>query len=195
MARAAQKDRTRHAILDGARQLLARGETVTVVAAAEVHGISRATAYRYFSDPAVLTAEAVLDLSVLDYEEVVAGAEDLRSRLMAISGYFFDLAVEHEPTFRQYLSLNLAAWQPDKSTLPTRRGARRVVMYRRALSEAGDPLDDATAERLVNALTVGTGIEAMIALYDIALADRQAARIAADDIAGALIDRFLPPAT
>ena len=76
--RTAQKNRTRKAILDGARTLLAEGQQVTVAAAAEKHGISKATAYRYFSDPAVLVAEAGLDISVRSYEEITRDAADLR---------------------------------------------------------------------------------------------------------------------
>ncbi|WP_138473472.1 TetR family transcriptional regulator, partial [Poseidonocella sp. HB161398] len=93
--RTAQKERTRQAILDGARTLMQEGQPVTVAAAAERHGISKATAYRYFSDAAVLAAEAGLDIAVAGYEEITAGAADLRGKLRAISLYFFDLSLAH----------------------------------------------------------------------------------------------------
>ena len=53
-----QKRRTRGALVDAARALVARGETPTVEAAAEAASISRATAYRYFRSQAELLVAA-----------------------------------------------------------------------------------------------------------------------------------------
>ena len=121
------------AILDGARQLLAEGAPVTVAAAAERHGVSKATAYRYFSDPGILVSEAMLDIAVKPYEEITRGADDLRGRLLAINLYFLDLAFENEAGFRQFLgrTLTLSA----TGTNAVRRGARRISMYRQVLAE------------------------------------------------------------
>lgn len=191
--RNAQKARTRESLLEGARLLLADGEPVTVTAAAARVGISKATAYRYFSDPAVLAAEAGLAVEVRSYEDLVAGADTLRARLRAISAYFFDLALEHEAAFRQFLARNLDAWGAEAGTLTVRRGARRVIMYRRALAESAEPVDPDRAERLVRGLTVVTGTEAMVALLDIAQIDRVAARETVQDTTEAILDRHLGP--
>ncbi|SFI88719.1 TetR family transcriptional regulator [Albimonas pacifica] len=190
-ARAAQKARTRKALLAGARALTARGEEVTVAAAAAEAGISKATAYRYFSDPAALAAEAGLDVAVASYEEVTAQARDLRGRLAAISLYFYELACDHEPAFRQFLARNLdASLTPARER--TRRGARRVAMYERALAEDGTtprPLRD----RLVRELSMATGAEAMIALFDIVGASREEGREAVLGVVEAVCDRRLGP--
>jgi AcrR family transcriptional regulator len=189
--RHAQKSRTREAILAGARDLLARGETVSVAEAAARSGVSKATAYRYFSDPAVLAAEAGLTIEVPGYEEVVAGAATLRARLRAISLFFFDLALAHEPAYRQFLARNLDAWAADGASRRVRRGARRVAMYETALQEAG--MDAARLSPLVRGLSAATGTEAMIALLDVTRADPETARATVLDIADALIDRHLGP--
>lgn len=189
--RVAQKDRTRKAILDGARTLLGEGKPVTVAAAAEKHNISKATAYRYFSDPALLVAEAGLDISVKSYEGVVSGAADLRQRLTAISLYFFDLALEHEAGFRQFVSMTLATWTPDTTNSPSLRGARRVAMFERAMVASDVKLARKQQERLIRALSVATGTEAMIALLDVAGTDSATARETVSDITDAILDRFL----
>ena len=56
--RTAQKRRTRDALVAAAREVVARGETPTVEAAAEAAGISRATAYRYFPNQHALLVAA-----------------------------------------------------------------------------------------------------------------------------------------
>ena len=62
--RTAQKARTREALLDATRSLIADGIPVTVQRAADEAGISKATAYRYFSDPSLLVAEAGLKVGL-----------------------------------------------------------------------------------------------------------------------------------
>jgi AcrR family transcriptional regulator len=190
--RAGQKDRTRAALLQGARRLMAEARPVTVAAAAELQGISRATAYRYFSDPAMLAAEAGLDVRTLDFDAVVAGATDVRDQLRRINLYFFDLPAAHEPAFRSFVGLTLTAWRPDEVQRPQRRGARRVAMYRQALAADAGGLDAAAQDRLVRALSLATGTEAMIALYDVAGADPASARATVAEVTEAILDRFLP---
>src|SRR3954467_8780419 len=56
-----QKARTRSALVDAARELLAAGPTPTVEQAADRAGVARATAYRYFPNQS--------DLLVATYPE------------------------------------------------------------------------------------------------------------------------------
>ena len=181
-----KRSRTREAILTGARALIARGEAVTVAAAAADQGVSRATAYRYFSDPAVLAAEAGLAVEVLPYEEVVEGATTPRTRTLAVSRYIFDLSIRHEGAFRQFLARNLDAWAANPTQ--ERRGARRVDMFNAA--RRGAKLSKEKKTRLVAALSTATGSEAMIGLYDIAKVDQKTAEKVVIDIAEALLDKF-----
>src|SRR5438034_11699722 len=57
-----QKARTRSALLDAARQLLAEGATPTVERAADRAQVSRTTAYRYFPNHRSLIAATYPDL-------------------------------------------------------------------------------------------------------------------------------------
>jgi hypothetical protein len=64
-------------------------------------------------------------------------------------------------------------------------------MYRLALADTD--LDPDTRDRLIRALSVGTGAEAMIALLDIAGAGPGEARATVVEIADAVLARYLGP--
>lgn len=190
--RSAQRERTRQAILEGARQLLSKGKTVTVTAAAAENGVSKATSYRYFSDASVLVAEAVLDVSVKPYEAVVAGAQDLRGKLKAICLYYLDLSLENEAGFRQFMAAAMTEWRAGSTT--TARGGRRVKMFRQALSEHDTGLSGNQSDTLVRALSASTGLEAMIALIDVAGATPQHARETTAFMVDAIVDKMFAKA-
>ncbi|WP_417770523.1 TetR/AcrR family transcriptional regulator [Stappia sp.] len=189
--RLSQKRRTREAILAGARALIERGEAVNVTAAAAESGISKATAYRYFSDPAVLVAEAGLAVEVRPYEEIVAGAEGPRARAVAVSLYFFDLAVAHEPAFRQFLARNLDCWLAEGGSDKALRGARRVAMLELALDELRGTMPPRRFGMMIGALSVAAGAEALIALCDVARLSPQMARETVAELTHAVLDRFM----
>ena len=186
--RTRQKQRTRDALLDGARRLLARGEPVTVAAAAAEHGISRATAYRYFSDPQALTLEAGLATLLPPYGEVVAGTATLRDRLLAITDAMMKLTLENEPAFRQYLARSVEA--PEEART---RGARRIAYMERALSEFPGSLSASDRADLVACLSASTGIEALVAIVDVAKVPRTRARQICRNTTEAVIERYLGP--
>jgi len=183
-----QKQRTRDAILDGARRLMGRGEPVTVTAAAAEHGISRATAYRYFSDPQALTLEAGLATLVPPYEVVTAGTTDLRSRLSAITEAMIRLTLENETAFRQYLAHAVTA--PDGTRT---RGARRVAYMKRALGELPHDLSAARQSDLLASLSAVAGVEGVVALTDVAGRDTATAARLLAEIADAILTRHLGP--
>lgn len=185
-----QKQRTRDAILDGARQLMGRGEPVTVTAAAAEHGISRATAYRYFSDPQALTMEAGLATLVPPYEAITAGTADLRARLAAITEAMIRLTLENETAFRQYLAHAVTAPVGART-----RGARRVAYMKRALSELPHQLPAHAQSDLVASLSAVAGVEGLVALTDVAGRDSATAARLLGDIADAILTRHLGPAT
>ncbi len=186
-----QKNRTRAALLDAARTLLMRGEALTVTAAAREAGISKASAYRYFSDPALLAAEAGLHLKAAPYEEIVGDAASLRDRLVAISLYFFDLAVANETSFRIYLGLNLQASAQSPDGITPRRGARRIQAFMRALDTETN-IRPEQARLVAAALGMATGAEAMIALFDVASLSAEEARKVVGETAQAICVRMLP---
>ncbi len=189
--RRGQKDRTRESILAGARALIAMGKPVTVTTAAMESGVSKATAYRYFSDPQVLAAEAGLAVEVGAYEDIIFGAETSREKALAVSLYFLDLAIEHEPAFRHFLARHLDAWQSSSGDEKPSRGARRVRMFERALEDERQRLSPQRFDALVRALSISTGTEAMIALFDIVKTNAEIARVTVADVARSLLDTYL----
>jgi AcrR family transcriptional regulator len=189
--RTEQKRRTREAILAGARDLLSEGAEVTVAAAAKKQGISRATAYRYFKDPAALAAEAGLAVEVASYADVIKGANTVRARLLAINLYMIDLTLENEASFRQFLSKSLEATSNPNGLGQNRRGARRTAMYELALNPVADQIGAETAHKLKCALAATTGVEAMIALMDVAGVEKEAVRDLVGDMTNAILDKFL----
>lgn len=183
--RQAQKTRTRKALLAAARSLLSEKATLTIPAVAEAAGISRATAYRYFSDSSVLAAEAGLDVSTKSYEDIVRDCTDTQERVRQVALFFLDQAIEHEAEFRMFLSRWLESWRLQGGA-PT-RGGRRVAMFRTALEGERERIGDPAFERLVHELTVATGTEAMIALLDVAGTDRETARATVAHMAEVLV--------
>ena len=64
--RTTQKARTRPALIDAARRLLAAGRTPSVEDAAEAAAVSRATAYRYFPNRRALLVAAHPEVEATD---------------------------------------------------------------------------------------------------------------------------------
>ena len=186
-----QKQRTREAILAGARELLSEGAAVTVSAAARRKGISRATAYRYFNDAAGLAAEAGLGVEVAPYEDVIRGADSIRAKLLAINLYMIDLSLDNEVAFRQFLSKSLAVHVTEQGPQLGRRGARRITMYQRALAPLDGKLPKLTMRRLETALAATTGAEALVALRDVAGLGPSDVRAMVGEMTEAVLDRYL----
>lgn len=189
--RKAQKLKTRQKMLAAARALAEEGQEVTVTAAAQRAGISKATAYRYFSDPAVLASEAVLDIAVSDAEELLEGVADLRRRVHIVTDYYRDFGRDREPTFRKFLGHLMADWTPEG---PNRqRGARRIPALRLALEPVRAAMTPADFNDLVMALAgCGTGFEQHVALNDVCGLNRAEADRIARMVVDAILDRYLP---
>lgn len=192
--RSAQKLRTRQALLAAARALMARGVPVTVTAAAAEAGISKASAYRYFTTPETLTMEAALDGAFASPAEVVGDATEVRDRVRRVHRYLADAARAQERGFRLYLAKSLeASAQAGPGSAPQLRGGRRLAMYELALAPLRARMPAGDLAVLVHALSGATGLEAWLALKDVCrLEDAEASRITALTVE-AILDRLLPP--
>lgn len=73
---------------------LSPGAEINVAAVADEAGISRATAYRYFSDSATLALEAVLDGAVVAPENVIPERASTREGVHAVRRYW-TLLLQH----------------------------------------------------------------------------------------------------
>jgi AcrR family transcriptional regulator len=101
-----QKARTRAALLDAARELLAGGGTPNVEEAAEAAGVSRATAYRYFRNQRALLVAAHPEIEATGLLGEDAPADPLE-RLDRTIAELIRLTIDTEPELRTMLRLSL----------------------------------------------------------------------------------------
>ena len=162
--RTTQKARTRAALTDAARTLLAAGGSPSVEDAAEAAGISRATAYRYFPNQRALLVAAHPEVEVTDLLGEDA-PQDAHERLDRTVAELVRLTVETEPELRTMLRLSLEPGPPRQLLL---RQGRAIGWIEQALTPLQARLRPAELRRLTLAIRAACGIEALIWLTDVA---------------------------
>ena len=169
--RTGQKARTRAALIEAARTLLAQGGTPTVEEVAETAGISRATAYRYFPNQ-----RALLVATHPEIETRTLLAEDAPSdpheRLELTIAELLRITLDTEPELRTMLRLSLDP--EDKSQLLLRQG-RAIGWLTDALDPLSGRLPPSHLRRLILGIRSACGIEALVWLTDVAGLSRQEA--------------------
>jgi AcrR family transcriptional regulator len=164
-----QRHRTRAALVEAAMQAVQRGETPTVEDAAASAGISRATAYRYFTSQQALLLEASLDAIGTIPDPRMVDEGPVESRVDAAISTFIRMGFDHEPLLRTFLMLSLEQWvrthQGRGSDYPARKG-RRIPWLDRALAPLNE-LSPRQRRRLRTALSMLCGVEAMIVAKDV----------------------------
>lgn len=176
------KERTRRLLSDAARELLRTGAPLTVQAAADLAGVSRATAYRYFpSNDAVLmhaTMPLLEDASQRlrppdpDTSDDMS-PQDLPDQASALVRTMGRWAFDHENELRTLLRLSLA---PERATHMPRRGNTNRERWIAALLESLPAhVSQAARDRLAVALVPLFGADAVVWSTDIAQLDRDAA--------------------
>lgn len=170
--RTRQKARTRAALVDAARDLLARGRTPNVEEAAEAAGISRATAYRYFPNQRALLVAAHPEIEAMALLGEDAPA-DPHERLDLAIRELIRLTIDTEPQLRAMLRLSLEPGPKDELLL---RQGRAIGWIEEALAPLRGRLPRSEVRRLVLAIRSACGIEALVWLTDVAgLSRREAA--------------------
>lgn len=176
-----QKLRTRGELLRTATALISDGHWPTVAEVADAAHVSRRTAYRYFPTQAELMVEAALDGVRPAMEAALAAAPrglgdgDQEQRVDALVRSMQTLAIEHESLLRTMIHLTVL--EPRHGKRPV-RGARRVDWIELALAPVRPKLSAGAYARLVSALSLITGIEALLVLRDIrGLTDAQAIKV------------------
>jgi AcrR family transcriptional regulator len=168
--RRAQKGRTRAALISAARDLLSAGITPTVEQAAAAALISRATAYRYFSNrhDLLVAAHPEIDATSLLGENPPL---DTEARLDTTVSALAKLLLDGEPSYRAMLRLAL---EPDGATRdkPQLRKGLRFVWIADALEPVRDRLTPDDFKRLVHSIGMVTWVEALVTLVDLAGASR-----------------------
>ncbi len=171
--RTRQKARTRDALVDAARALLAEGITPTVEQAATAASIARATAYRYFPNQRALLTATFPEVA----EPSLLGAsppDDPEARLEIVVDAIGRQAVQHEAELRHMLRLSLEPDPARRGDLPFRTG-RRIVWVTDALAPLEGRLPEPELHRLVYAVAATVGIDALVWLTDIAGLSREQA--------------------
>jgi AcrR family transcriptional regulator len=158
--RTRQKQRTRQALVDATRVLLAQGANPTVDEVAEAAGISRTTAYRYFPNQRSLLLAAHPQI---EHESLLPPhpPTDVAARLDLVMDAFVRITLDWEPQLRASLRLSL---EPQTTEQPLRQG-RAIGWIEDALAPVRDRID---VRHLAIAIRSATGIEALVWLTDVA---------------------------
>lgn len=171
-----QKQRTRQALIDAARDLVARGITPKVDEAAANASISRTTAYRYFPNQRALLIAAHPEIEARSLLPDNPPA-DPEARLDIVVHGFLRLIVDTEPQQRTMLRLSLDPEPGGRGELPLRQG-RAIGWISEALAPLDSRMSKAEVRRLAIAIRSAAGIEALVWLTDVAgLSHKQAVEV------------------
>lgn len=165
-----QKSRTRAALVEAARHLLAEGGAPSVEEAARSAGVSRTTAYRYFSSAEALVAAAHPETR----SESLLGAgapTDVRERLEVVLTEHFRIIRDWEPQLRASLAASL---RPGAQEQALRQG-RAIAWIEDALAPLRSTSSAAEVRHLAVRLRAAAGIETLVWLVDVAGLSRRRA--------------------
>ena len=176
------KERTRRLLAEAARELLRTGAPLTVPAAAELAGVSRATAYRYLPSNEAVLMHATMPL-IEDGDRRLqppdpspaddVTTQDLPDQAAALVRTMAAWAFDHENELRTLLRLSLA---PERASDTPRRGnTNRDTWIANLLEGLPQHVPQAARERLAVALVPLFGADAVVWSTDIAQVDQEAA--------------------
>jgi AcrR family transcriptional regulator len=191
-----QKARTRTAILASAVQLIREGRRPTVEEAALAVGISKRTAYRYFTSQDHMLADAALDALRVRMNEMfaaIAASTDVHARIATLAVALSRLTQTHEAELRVMMRASLDQGSNALGRVPTvpARGRRRLDWIEAALQPIHDQLPTDRYTRLVNSLAVCLGVDAVMVLRDVCGVTGVAAEDTMIGMANAIVDRAL----
>ncbi|HEY1807351.1 MAG TPA: TetR/AcrR family transcriptional regulator [Acidobacteriaceae bacterium] len=174
--RAAQRNRTRRAIIEAAMRLLEAGGTPSMAEIAQEAEVSRRTVYMYFPTLEQLLIDAtlgVLSARKIDVAVAESATKDPVERVEELCRAMNQDSGETMHLGRALIRLTVEGEDPAAGG--PRRGYRRVRWVEEALGGIRGQLRDEDYERLVSALCVLLGWEPMIALKDVRGLDPEAA--------------------
>ena len=164
------KARTRRLMLDAAIALMQSGVTPSVTGVAEMAGVSRATAYRYFPSEAALV-HAVVDEALGPILEWTPGDGDSADRVADLLATAMPRIEEFEATFKASLRLSLDQWAKRRAgTLgsePLFTRGHRIDLLMNATAPLSGKLTRQQHLRVAQALSLVFGIEVLNVLKDI----------------------------
>jgi AcrR family transcriptional regulator len=139
---------------------------------ADAADVSRRTVYSYFPTLEQLLLDATLGMlsqsAVDDAIDAADTGDDATERVAAMIRALSAVSTETLPLGRSLIRLTVDAPRPaDAVAAAPVRGYRRISWIERALEPVRGRLDDAGFERLVSALAMVVGWEALIVLEDL----------------------------
>ena len=170
--RPGQRRRTRKAIVEATARLLEEGGTPTVADIADAADVSRRTVYLYFPTLEQLLIDAALgalsQAQVDDVLELPELGDDVAGRMAAVARALQTMSPEVERLGRTLIRLTVeSGGAGGEADVPVLRGYRRVEWIERALGPLRDRVGQAAFERLVSAVAMVVGWEALIVQRDI----------------------------
>jgi AcrR family transcriptional regulator len=189
-----QKRRTRAALVEAATELLQQGVTPTVAQAAEAALVSRTTAYRYFPTQESLLVELSVNLDVDDIEALVAqpvAGDAAAARVLELLDRFNRHVHAEQVQYRTAMRLYQDQWLEaagQGDTEPLVREGRRGRWLETTLAPLADTVPRADFQRLVRALSLLMGTEAMVTLRDVCHLDTDDAMAVTDWVARVLLE-------
>ena len=164
-ARSNQRLRTRKDLLAAAARLMRSGRSPSLEEVAEEALVSRATAYRHFSSIEALLVEASLDVVFPDIDELFRDASsNILERVRLADDAVERMIAANEPALRTMLAYSLRQKGSDGAAV---RQNRRTPLIEAALAPLRARLDRCAFDRLVMALALIIGTEAMVVFKDV----------------------------
>jgi AcrR family transcriptional regulator len=189
--RAAQRRRTRRAIVEATSRLLAAGGDPSINEIAAAADVSRRTIYTYFPTLDQLLLDATVGAMNIDVKAAIdAGEPDARARIARLVAVLSDGMADSLPLGRKLIKLTVDASAGDGP----RRGYRRIDWIEQALEPIRPRLRPDRFEQLVSALAVVIGWEAFIVLFDVRGLSADQARETLTGTAITLVDAALAQA-
>lgn len=190
--RAAQRRRTRRAIIEATAKLLLRGTEPSVNEIAAAADVSRRTVYLYYPTLDQLVLDATLGMLNVDVDAALAHqtSADPQVRLETLVHETFSSMEQSLPLGRKLIRLTVEASAPPAGQ--PRRGHRRVGWIEWAVEPCRDRLSATEYDDLVSALSLVIGWEAFIVLADVRGLAAEPARALTLRAAHALLDAALP---
>jgi len=165
--RIAQKMKTRQVLLATANAMMLEGKELHIEEVAKEAGVSKATAYRYFSNKDILQQEAFLHKKSEDKEDLFSNSDkdDIKARIEILIKYHYNVLTKNEIEFRLYLSAALKDSVQNK--LNYSRAGRRVLLIEEALISLKETKTKTQFNKIVSAISIILGIESITILKDL----------------------------
>lgn len=182
-ARQQQKLLTQRKLLQAARELSLTGVKLSIADVAKRAGVSVATAYRYYSDPQRLIADATLD-AALDggqqdfvgvFEHAAAGITDPLTRLLIAQRQVMNQMIEHEAAYRLFIAKGyeeIVRQGPNSRKIVA--GGRRVLIIEAALKDLKIQMSPTDWADMVHSLMIVIGPEPFFSLTDFTQLSKEA---------------------